>query len=74
MAANKAFKGKSNKNRFSKTFSRADAETSLLLQIVTDYKASKSTAGLDWEMVKTDMKILLRDFRPIIPDRVQMQT
>ena len=68
MAANKACKKKSDENKSSKRFSWTDEETSLLLQVVKVYKASKTATGLDWETVKTDMKISQREISgPVSP-------
>ena len=68
MAANKACKKKSDENKSSKTFSWTDEGTSLLLQVVKVYKASKTATGLDWETVKTDMKISQREISgPVSP-------
>ena len=63
MAANKACKKKSDENKSSKTFSWTDEETSLLLQVVIDYKASKTATGLDWETVKNRYEDITERFQ-----------
>eukprot|EP00112_Aurelia_sp_Birch-Aquarium-sp1_P016380 Seg3708.3 transcript_id=Seg3708.3/GoldUCD/mRNA.D3Y31 product="hypothetical protein" protein_id=Seg3708.3/GoldUCD/D3Y31 len=67
MAANKACKKKSDEKKGSKTFSWTDEETSLLLQVVIDYKASKTAAGLDWETVKTRYEDITERFQAQYP-------
>ena len=67
MAANKACKKKSDENKSSKTFSWTDEETSLLLQVVIDYKASKTATGLDWETVKNRYEDITERFQAQYP-------
>ena len=67
MAANKACKKKSDENKSSKTFSWTDEETSLLLQVVIDYKASKTATGLDWETVKNRYEDITERFQVQYP-------
>ena len=65
---------KFNVNKALKTFSWTEEETSLLLQVVIDCKASKTAVGLDWETIKTDLKKLPREFRARSPENLQMLT
>eukprot|EP00794_Sanderia_malayensis_P020624 gene20624-22659_t len=54
----------SNKER---GFVWTDEETALLLQIIIDYKASKTALGLDWETIKSKYEEILELFHTRYP-------
>ena len=62
MVANKACKEKSDENRSSKTFFLTDEEIFQLLQVMIDYKASKTAAGLGFGPGLVQCRRFLLDF------------